>query len=196
MGELLDARGLACPGPVVRTRGALKAGAHELEVLVDNPTARDNVCRFASSQGCRVEVAEEGRDFRIAISREAEGTETPRPSAAETEQRIVVILLSDVMGRGDDELGRVLLKAFLNTLLESDPLPWRMVLFNRGAMLAVEGEATVEALSKLHEAGVEILVCGTCLDYFCVKERLAVGEVSNMYEILSTMQVATNTLTI
>jgi selenium metabolism protein YedF len=197
MSEAVDARGLACPEPVVRTRSALKKGVQELEVLVDNPTARDNVCRFASSQGCRVEVEEEGEVFRIAISRATEEAGTPEETATgEAGARSVVVLSADVMGRGEHELGKILLKALLNTLAESDPLPWRMVLFNRGALLAVEGEDTVEALLNLSRLGVEILVCGTCLDFFGLKDKLAVGTVSNMYDILTTMLAATNSVTI
>jgi len=195
MGETVDARGLACPEPVVRTRGALGKGARELEVLVDNPTARDNVCRYASSQGCRVEVEQEGEAFRITISKEREEA-SAEAAAAEAEVRSVVVLSSDIMGRGDEELGRILIKAFLSTLAESDPLPWRIVLFNRGALLALEGEDTVQALSNLGGLGVEILVCGTCLDFFGAKNKLAVGTVSNMYDILTTMLSATNSVTI
>jgi selenium metabolism protein YedF len=197
MGELVDARGLACPAPVVRTKDALKSGAADIEVLVDNPTSRDNVSRFASSQGCVVRVEEEGDVFRVFISNpageaRAEACE-PREGSV---KRAVVVLSEDVMGRGDEELGKILIKAFLNTLTENDPPPWKMTLFNRGVLLAVEGAETVEALSNLNRLGVEILVCGTCLDYFGLKEKIAVGTVSNMYDILTTMLNATNCVTI
>ena len=194
MSELVDARGLACPTPVVRTREALNGGAAVIEVLVDNPTARDNVCRFAASQGCRNEVFEEEGIFRIAITRGEEGAYAA--SSPETSVRTVVVLSADVMGRGEDELGRILIKAFLNTLAESDPPPWRVVLFNRGVLLAVDGGEGVEALANLERMGVEVLVCGTCLDYFKAKERVAVGTVSNMYDILTTMLSATNSVTV
>ena len=195
MSEQVDARGLACPAPVVKTRDALKGGADEIEVLVDNPTARDNVCRFASSQGCTSDVTEEAGIFRITVHN-PEGR--PQVPAAEegAEQRTVVVLAEDIMGRGSPELGKILIKAFLNTLAENDPPPWKIVLFNRGVMLAVEGEDTVQALSNLHSMGTEILVCGTCLDFFGLKERVAVGLVSNMYDILTTMLAATNSVTI
>ncbi len=202
MGELVDARGLACPAPVVKTREALKSGASHLEVLVDNATARDNVTRFATSQGCQVDVLEEGAFFRIHIRRESpveerslEASVAPecRPG---TESGKVLVLSSDIMGRGDQELGSILIKAFLNTLSESETLPWRMVLFNRGVLLAVEGADTVTALSNLATLGVEILVCGTCLDYFGVKDKVAVGTVSNMYEILDTMFMASSSITL
>jgi selenium metabolism protein YedF len=197
MGELVDVRGQACPVPVVRTRDALNTGAADVEVLVDNTTSRDNVCRFASSRGCGIEVLEEEGVFRIRISnpsgqRDAE----PEEKASENGQRTVVVLSEDIMGRGSPELGRILVKAFLNTLAENDPPPWRLVLFNRGVMLALEGEDTVQALSNLNSMGVEILVCGTCLDFFGLKEKLAIGTVSNMYDILTTMLEASNSVTI
>jgi selenium metabolism protein YedF len=199
MSELVDARGLACPAPVVKTRSALKGGATDIEVLVDNPTARDNVCRFASSQGFETSVIEEAGYFRIGLTGTGalpkdveEEMITCEPAGGKT----VVVLSSDIMGRGDDELGKILIKAFLNTLAESDPPPWKIVLFNRGVLLAAQGEDTVEALSNLSSLGVEILVCGTCLDFLGIKDKVAVGTVSNMYDILTTMLTATNSITV
>ncbi|MEW6554040.1 MAG: sulfurtransferase-like selenium metabolism protein YedF [Actinomycetota bacterium] len=197
MSEVVDARGLACPAPVVKTRAALKEGAKEIEVLVDNPTARDNVCRFASSQGCDVKVTEEEGVFRIAVTGQApEEKDGTAAAGADEGGRKVIALTSDIMGRGDQELGSILIKAFLNTLAESERLPWRMVLFNHGVNLAVEGTDTAQALCNLENLGVEVLVCGTCLDYFCLKDRLAAGTVSNMYDILDTMLSASNSITI
>jgi selenium metabolism protein YedF len=199
MKEPVDARGLACPAPVIKTRDALKSGAMDIEVLVDNPTARDNVTRFASSQGCRVEVNQEGEIFRIAItnpSTTGEAQVEVGPTSQGIHVKTVIVLSQDIMGRGSEELGTILIKAFMNTLAESDPPPWRIALFNRGVMLAVEGAETVEALRDLEKLGVEILVCGTCLDYFGLKEKVAVGMVSNMYDILNTMLTATNSVTI
>ncbi len=202
MDEVVDARGMPCPAPVVRTREALQRGSRELEVLVDNPTARDNVTRFAVSQGCGVEeVKEEEGVFRLVIRKKGEAVRTSdetraAESALSRQGGKVVVLSSDNMGRGDEELGRILLKAFLNTLSESDRLPWRLVLFNRGALLVVEGADTVPALARLADRGVEVLVCGTCLDYFGAREKVAVGTVSNMFEILETLLVASDSLTI
>ncbi|MDI6874762.1 sulfurtransferase-like selenium metabolism protein YedF [Candidatus Solincola sp.] len=201
MGEVVDARGMACPAPVVKTREALQRGCLRFEVLVDNPTARDNVTRFAVSQGCSVEVGEEGGVFRLAISREGGAEEAALGAVCaehspSPEEKRVVVLSADVMGRGEEELGRILMKAFLNTLAESEKRPWRLVLFNRGVLLAVEGADTVPALSEMVSRGTEVLVCGTCLDYFGAKEKVAVGTVSNMFEILETMLVASNSITI
>jgi selenium metabolism protein YedF len=197
MAEIVDARGLACPEPVVRTRTALKGGARDIEVLVDNTTARDNVCRFASSQSCKVEVVEEGDIFRIAVTGPASEAGTGADTAAGDEgARRVIALASDTMGRGNEELGGILIKAFINTLADSDQPPWRMVFFNSGVKLALEGADTVQSLRNLESMGVDILVCGTCLDYFGVKEELGVGVASNMYDILAAMLSATNSITI
>ncbi len=205
MSEVIDARGLACPAPVVKTRNALNAGATDMEVLVDNPTARDNVSRFAASRGCSVKLVEEGTGFRLLVTAPSGAAETPGTAAEAPGQagvspggggKTVVVMTGDTMGRGNDELGKILVQAFLNTLAESESPPWRLVLFNRGVCLAVEGADTVEALSNLAGMGVEILACGTCLDFFGLKEKLAVGRVSNMYEILDTMLMATNSVSI
>lgn len=196
---VVDARGLTCPAPVVKTRDALKGGASDIEVLVDNPTARDNVSRFASSHGYKVTVEEETGSFRLYLSR----TEAAQADIAEEAvtcdpvgRKTAIVLSSDTMGRGEEELGKILIKAFLNTLAENDPPPWRIVLFNRGVMLAAEGADTSEALSNLSGLGVEILVCGTCLDFFGLKDKVAVGTVSNMYDILTTIMQASNSVTI
>ena len=199
MSELVDARGLTCPAPVVKTRDAVKSGATEIEVLVDNATARDNVSRFAASQGFEASVVEEGGLFRLHLSATGAAPQEMEEGLITCDAgggRTAVVISSDVMGRGEEELGTILIKAFLNTLAENDPPPWRIVLFNRGALLAVEGADAVEALSNLNSLGVEILVCGTCLDFYGLKEKVAVGTVSNMYDILTTMLTATNSVTI
>jgi selenium metabolism protein YedF len=200
MPEVVDARGLACPQPVIRTREAMGKGAEEILVLVDDSTARDNVSRFAASQGFSVEVREEEGAFRMVLRRSG-GTETGEktaagaPSTAAAAGRVIV-LSEDIMGRGDRELGEILIKAFLNTLAESGEPPRKIVLFNRGVLLAVEGADTVESLRNLAKIGVEILVCGTCLNYFGMTGKTAVGTVSNMYEILHTLMTSENTVTL
>jgi len=100
---------------------------------------------------------------------------------------IVVAVSSDQMGRGDDELGQVLIRSFLHTLGEVEPAPDVLILFNNGVKLAVEGSAALEDLGRLESGGVRILLCGTCLGHFGLKDRVAVGEISNMYAISETM---------
>lgn len=194
--EKVDATGLSCPLPVVKTREAMDRGATGLEVLVDNPVSRDNVARFAANRGARVEVREENGLFRVLIdmpvtegaaTRSIPGAQERENKTAVTAAGTVVVLSDDAMGRGERELGSLLVKAFLNTLSEGELLPQKVVLYNRGVLLAVEGADTVESLKRMEERGVQLLACGTCLNYFHLMEKLAVGTVSNMFEIIETL---------
>ncbi len=181
----LDARGLACPEPVILTRKALAEGGFEtLEVVVDNDAARENVLKFAEFSRCpvaRVEAAE--GVFRLWLATAgapAPAPEVPSPASA---GGAVVLVATEAIGRGDDELGRLLMRGFLFALTECEPPPLRVILMNGGVKLAVEGAESLVNLRRLADAGVEILACGTCLEFFGLKASLAVGRVSNMYEI-------------
>jgi selenium metabolism protein YedF len=187
----IDARGQACPGPVIMTKKAFDEGGFEsLEVLVDGPTAAENVSRFAAHEGHEVEgIADEDGASAIRIRpRGAAANAAPvvaaapdaaaRDSAAET-----LFISSAAIGSGSEELGELLMKGFIKTLLDAPSLPKRIIFMNGGVRLAVEGSASLESLRKLADLGVEVLACGTCLDYYQVKDKLAVGRVSNMFEI-------------
>lgn len=189
----LDLRGLSCPKPVVQTRKALQEGAQELKVIVDDSAAVGNVSRMARSMGCEVQVEETGGIFELQIRSlgEPQGT-----GAVEVESAPTFVLSTNYEGEKDGGLGKIFIKNFLSTLAEVENPPRKLLLFNTGAKLAVEGEETVPALESLEQAGVEILVCGNCLDFFGLKEKLAVGQVSNMYEIIQAMMEAANTVNI
>jgi selenium metabolism protein YedF len=198
--RVIDARGLACPGPVVETRKALSEGGFELlEVVVDNAAARDNVSRYASYANAALESVEEkdglfrliirpatpapGMDARPLSPRplpSAESAGLPSPSGA---AGATVFVSSDCIGRGPEELGFRLMKAFIYALAEAEVPPRRMVFMNSGVKLACEGSDSLENLRRLEKGGTEILACGTCLDYYGLKESLGLGRVSNMYEI-------------
>lgn len=193
MEKTLDARGLACPQPVVMTKQALGEGPGVLKVLVDNPTARDNVTRFARSQGCEVEVREEDFGFSLEISPGAEG---PAPVLEGEGAAHLFVLSSDFMGKVDNDLGRLLIKAFLSTLAEREELPSHLILFNSGVILACGEAETVEPMKRLEGRGVAILACGTCLDFFGLKEELRAGTVSNMYEIVDALAEAGKCITV
>lgn len=191
MSDVVDARGLACPQPVVMTKQALQDTTGTLSVLVDNPAARDNVTRFAASQGCRVAVGEEDYGFRLEITPGAGEVATVRGGGA-----YLFVISADFMGKVQGDLGRVLIKAFLNTLAERDDLPSHLVLFNTGVALACGEAETVGALKRLEDRGVAILACGTCLDFLGLKETLKAGTVSNMYEIVDALVSAGKCITI
>ncbi len=192
----IDARGLPCPGPVVEAKKTLDAGGFDvLELLVDNMTAQENVCRFVTHAGHRIAgIDREGETTIIRIQRSGGGEEADqdlsKPDSPEavrkTRAGVATILIArDVLGAGNDELGALLMRGFIKTLLDAEELPARIILMNGGVRLAVEGAVTLGSLRELEAGGMEILACGTCLDYFGLKESLSVGRVSNMFEISS-----------
>ncbi|MGQ9648238.1 MAG: sulfurtransferase-like selenium metabolism protein YedF [Thermodesulfobacteriota bacterium] len=181
----IDCRGLACPQPVVTTKKALEEmGSGELVVIVDNPTARDNVERFAKSQGAKVDIEKKGEDFFLHIQkeglREREGLDEKVP-------KVVVYVNSNLMGVGEEALGAILMRSFLKTLLDLKPVPSKLIFVNSGVRLTTEGSEVLESLKALSEKGVQILSCGTCLDFYGLKEKLRVGIISNMFDIAQSL---------
>ena len=180
----VDAMGDKCPIPVVKAKKALATmDEGTLQMLVDNETSVTNLMNFAKSQSCEAssERLEEGK-FSVKIVKAA-GVGADAPATAAEGPRVVVIP-SDVMGYGDDELGGVLIKAFVFALTQQDELPDCILFYNGGVKLTCEGSPVLEDLGKLADAGVEIFSCGTCLKHYGIEDKLAVGEVTNMYVIV------------
>lgn len=188
MTKIVDARGLACPQPVILTRKAL-AEAVEVTTIVDNETAQANVTRLAEKVGAIVTVEQRDDGIYVHITKEAavQAEPTPQPADAPAGGPLVLVIPSEVMGRGDEELGNILIRGFFHTLGEVEPLPQTIIFFNSGVKLVIEDSPMLEDLQALAARGVEILACGTCLDHYGLRERVAVGEVSNMYAIAETM---------
>ena len=194
MRKEVDARGRACPEPVVLTKKALEE-ADEITVIVDNSTAEENVRRFAASRRCMVRVDHRDGESYLFIAKPLHGGEPTAPpdqAVAEAPRQaatgpMVLVIASDRMGRGDDELGAVLMRSFIHTLGETAQSPDTMVFFNTGVKLTVQGSEVLDDLRALCNGGVGMLVCGTCLDFLDLKNRIAVGQVSNMYDITETM---------
>jgi len=194
---IVDARGLACPQPVVKTKEALENHPGlAIEVLVDTRDSAENVSRFARSRGRQVQTSAEGEIHRVIVQ---PGPETAGPSATEelgpvscamTDQKLVVYVGADQMGRGSEELGKKLMQGFLRTWLDSPKKPWRMIFINSGVRLTTTDEEAPEVLELLAERGVEILTCGTCLQHFGLEKELRVGKVTNMYEVVETLCAA------
>ncbi len=191
--KMIDARGKPCPQPVVLTRKALAetAQGEEFEILVDNETAKQNVEHFLKAQGAEVESAGKAGVYRIYARKTAcVLAESPQDASCPIEKttgRHVVCLRSDRMGMGNDELGDVLIRAFINILGEIKPLPATVVFYNTGIRLALRDSPVLESLEKLQTLGVKVLICGTCLDFFGQKDNVGVGTVSNMYDIAETL---------
>ncbi|HFQ89103.1 MAG TPA: sulfurtransferase-like selenium metabolism protein YedF [Desulfobulbus sp.] len=192
----LDCRGLACPEPVIRTKDSLEQGVTELEVIVDNEASMKNVTRFVRSRGCAVEVAtlaDGCYSLRISGSGApaAEGFDAAEYSCElPAGSGLVYVISSDSMGRGSDELGWALLQTYVQTIREVDPLPEKILLYNGGVKLVTGESGALEALQELQRRGVEILACGTCLDFFGLRSAIKVGEISNMYDIMRSMASA------
>lgn len=192
----INAMGDKCPIPVVKTIKALGAltGPAELEVSVDNEIAVQNLTKLAAGKGLpvRSEKVGEGR-FSVYITAEAP---VAVPQAEETccvpdvRGNVIVAFDSDAMGRGDDELGKTLMKGFIYALSQQEKLPAAMLFYNGGARLTTEGSVSLEDLKSMEAQGVEILTCGTCLNYYGITEKLAVGSVTNMYAIVEKLCAA------
>jgi len=180
---IVDARGLACPQPVIKTRQAMQ-GADQVITLVDNDSAVANVSRMAEKAGWQVKVTPEGEGYRIEMAGSALQQEAlPAGRVEPLAGPLVLVVSADVMGRGNEELGHILIRSFFHTLGEVEPRPDRIILFNTGVRLACEGSAVLDDLCQLEAEGVEIVACGTCLGYFELKDKLAAGRISNMYDI-------------
>lgn len=194
----VNAIGDACPIPVVKTRKAMETikGSEVVETLVDNEIAVENLKKMAGQMGYQVkdQKLEEGKYSVQIMVTEAEKTEKIqadicdcRPTAASDK---VVVIRSNVMGEGDPELGKVLIKGFIYALSQQEELPKTILFYNGGAYLTCEGSASLDDLKELEHRGVKILTCGTCLNFYGLSEKLKVGEVTNMYEIAATMSKA------
>jgi selenium metabolism protein YedF len=194
----LDFRGLACPAPVLQTKEYIEQEQpSSLIVLVDNEAARQNVSRFLSTQNFSVSVEEAGGQFRITATHGGtSGVEKPSESPSVAGKKIMVMVATDRMGVGDDELGRKLLFNFLKTMKEMGTELWRLVFVNNGVKLTIDGAETLPVLQELAGEGVTILVCGTCLDHFKLLQRKQVGETTNMLDIVTAMQLADSVVNI
>ena len=191
----VNAMGEQCPIPVVKATKALRELTEPgtIEVLVDNEIAVQNLTRLGASQGCAVQAEKQGEgaySVRILVQNVPVGGAASEMSAVcipDARSRVVVAVSSGYMGQGDDELGAVLMKGFLFALGQLPELPRTILFYNGGAHLTVEGSASLEDLKTLEAQGVEILTCGTCLNFYGLTDKLAVGGVTNMYTIVEKL---------
>ena len=198
MERTIDCKGMACPLPVVNAKKAseeLHAG-DVLTVLVDNEIAVQNLTRFAEHKGFGVSAEKRADKEYAVIMHIAGGAAEPareEEAACAMDSRrkgMLVVLSANVMGTGDPKLGTSLMKAFVFALTKQDQLPDTILCYNTGAYLTCQGADTLEDLKLLESEGVTILTCGTCLDFYGLKEKLAVGGATNMYDIVERMENA------
>ncbi|MBR4990466.1 MAG: sulfurtransferase-like selenium metabolism protein YedF [Oscillospiraceae bacterium] len=196
----VNAMGDACPLPVVKAKNAIKelGGAGVVEVKVDNEIAVQNLAKMAKQKGYGMKshkISATEYDVTLEIGEGAAATgvaDIPEECAIipTAQKKIVVAINSNRMGHGHDELGAVLMKGFIFALTQQDVLPTTVLFYNGGANLTIEGSASLEDLKNLEAQGVEIMTCGTCLNYYNVSDKLAVGEVTNMYAIVEKLTQA------
>lgn len=213
--KIIDNRSLSCPLPVVNTKKAMEelTAGQEAEIrltsLVDNETAAENVARFARSSGCQVETEKKDDGIYIHISKAQSTEPSSGGQAKEREQQMldcsctpgtaagtVMLITSATLGRGSEELGALLMRSFIFTLKEKETPPGRLLFLNGGVKLTVEGSPVLEELQEMAEQGVEIYSCGTCLDYYQLKDKLKVGQVTNMYDTVDTLLASRTCFTI
>ena len=195
----IDCRGLTCPAPVLTTKEAIeKETLRELAVLVDNEAAKQNVSRFLESQNFEVTVESDGTDFKvIGMTGKSAKIESPKTEPETSEKKkIMVMVATDRIGYGDDELGLKLMVSFLKTLKEMGDELWRLVFVNNGVKLTIEESTVLPDLLELQGHGIHILVCGTCLTHFDLLDKKKVGETTNMLDIVTAMQLADKVINI
>jgi selenium metabolism protein YedF len=200
MTKELDCRGLACPAPVLQTKQLIERdNLAEISVVVDNEAARQNVSRFLGTQRFDVSVERKGSDFYITGKRgegEISSQCTVGEELATENQKIMVMIATDRMGYGDDELGKKLVVNFINTLKEMGHELWRLVFINNGVKLTIAGSEVLDVLKEYEKEGLTILVCGTCLGHFNILDKKEVGETTNMLDIVTAMQLADKVINI
>ncbi len=208
---ILDCQGLPCPQPVLKCKKCLDSEHPKRAiVIVDNAASKENVTRFLSSQGYLVKAESDGKTWELSALREKDcddtceqckvmGDEEIAALAAQVElqpapEKIVVFLGSNTIGSGSDKLGQGLMFNFLSTLPELDHSLWRLIFVNSGIHLACKDDPCLEAVQKLANAGVEVLVCGTCLEFFDQLENKRVGETTNMLDVVTSLALATKVI--
>ncbi|MFZ5942414.1 MAG: sulfurtransferase-like selenium metabolism protein YedF [Bacteroidota bacterium] len=187
----VDATGLLCPQPLIMLKKALLEmnTGEEAEILTDNDTSFKNLTTFLNDQGATWTHSREGRTYTI-FTRKPDKDLTAVDAAAYCStgsSEYVICIKSESMGDGEPELGTILIKAFINSLKDQEKLPTHIIFYNSGVKLTVKNSPVIEALTALESLGIRIMVCGTCIDYYGLKETLGVGMISNMYSITETL---------
>jgi len=182
----LNCVGDICPVPVIKTKKAmLSSQGAKLEVLVDNEIAVQNISKYLKSVGCTFSASQENGNFLISINGNAADAPQTEPALSG-----LVVIPSEFMGTGDDTLGKLLIKGFIFALSQLETLPEAIVFYNGGVRHVLKDSAGLNDLQNMQASGVKILACGTCLNHFGVLDQLAVGEVTDMYNIVNLMQRA------
>lgn len=197
--KIIDCQGLPCPQPVLKCKKHIDDESPEhFQVTVDNEASKENVIRYLNSRGYTTTADQQGSSWLISAtadgtpdSKEAEISCPASATASDSDEKIVVFITSDKIGRGDDELGDKLMGNFLSTLPELGKSVWRIILVNSAVKMAVKDSEKLPAIQAMEHSGASVLVCGTCLDFFGLMEAKKVGETTNMMDVVTSLQLAT-----
>lgn len=189
MSRIIDCKGLNCPLPVVNTKkyfDTIKSGV--ATTIVDNEIAKNNVVKFAENANLQVNVSEKDSLYHVTITKGEGPLENfKNEESFEKNEKFTIVVSSDKLGDGDEALGEALMKSYLFALSEADIIPNNLIFLNSGVKLVVEGSLVLESIDKLKERGVSIYSCGLCLDFYKIKDKVQVGEITNMYAIIEMM---------
>lgn len=195
MKKIVDTRGLNCPQPVILTRQALiDSEVDEVVTIVDNETALENVSKLVNSLRLTANVDEKGGQFYISILKDEILNDVN--IAQSSHANVVVLITSNVLGSGDDALGGILMKSFMYTLTQMEGTFQVLIFMNSGVLLPTEGSEVLEYIKSLEERHIEVLSCGTCLDFYHLSDKLRVGSVTNMFTITEKMMEAQRLITL
>ncbi len=201
--KIVDARGKSCPQPVIMTKKQADAGETDITVIVDNETAKLNVLKISNKLNYNTSTEEKSDGIYVYLNK-LDYEKCNEEIAQTKEQNIKNLTVankgfvfgSDKLGKGADDLGTLLMKSFIYTISEKKPYPNFLVFLNTGVRLTTTGSESLEDLKKLEQAGVKIVSCGTCLDFFEIKQKLEVGTISNMYDIVDLISESDNAVMI
>lgn len=198
MKKFIDAKGKACPMPVIMAKKEIDAGVKFFEIEVDNKIAVENLKKLANSQGFTTTIEENNGNFKVNFSN---GCEECEEVLAKVEGKKPlgnwsIFVNKEIIGTGNEELGQSLMKMFLYTISEGEDLPKSILFMNGGVKVPTLNEQAVEHLKVLQDKGVELLVCGACLNFYGLEDKLEVGKISNMYDITNAMKESLKVITI
>lgn len=198
MSKFIDAKGKACPMPVIIAKKEIDSGVKFFEIEVDNKIAVENLKRLANSQGFKTIIKEENGNFKVNFSNGCEECEEVlnKILGKKSLGNWSIFISRQTIGDGSKELGKSLMKMFIYTISEGEDLPKSILFMNGGVKVPTLNEQAVEHLKTLQDKGVELLVCGACLNFYGLEEKLGVGKISNMYDITNAMKEASKVITI
>ncbi|MGL4365132.1 MAG: sulfurtransferase-like selenium metabolism protein YedF [Cetobacterium sp.] len=186
----VNAIGQTCPIPVIMTKNALKEITEgSIEVSIDNKISKENIEKFSKEMGFSFTTREENGIFFIQINKTINETSS-NSSTSNDENNTIIVIASDKMGDGETALGETLMKGFIYTLTEMESLPKVILFYNKGVFLTASNETTIKDLRILEKRGVEILSCGACLNFYHLENNIAVGSITNMYNIIEKQMKA------